>query len=574
MPATRRKQTGAHFTPPELASVLAERLVDYMRCWGGSIRILDPACGDGNLLVAIASALPRNLLFRSTLIGIENDPCSFSVLQTRLRPIGDCRIELLHGDFLEFFDDGGLFVPQQKLDPVDVIIANPPYVRTQVLGAKRARTLALRFGLSGRVDLYQAFLVAMAEHLRVGGLLGVITSNRFLTTRAGAATRRFLRSHFVPLEVIDLGDTKLFDAAVLPALFFGVKRESPPSPGEPVAADFVRIYEEVDPSAKCIRKANSVVDLVRQPRTGFFAVNKVVYRVATGKLAVPKDEGQPWRMVTKAERAWLDQIHAAAACTIGAVARIRVGIKTTADKVFIRSDWHSLPSDCRPEERHLKPLLSHEDAAKWKPSPPKRSCKRVLYTHEVVDGRRRPICFNEQSPTWKYLLSHRSELVSRSYVVEAGRRWYEIWVPQDPGAWSLPKIVFPDISPEPRFFLDRCGCIVNGNCYWITTNDPDDEDLLLLILGVCNSSVMTQYHELAFQNKLYSQRRRYLTQYVQEYPLPDRNTQESKRLIAIVRALVVKDMPEKQQKSLEAEIDKLLAKAFGVPLSPATDTLD
>ncbi len=88
------------------------------------------------------------------------------------------------------------------------------------MGAKRAQALAERFGLSGRVDLYQAFLVAMAKQLRPGGILGVITSNRFLTTRGGMATRRFLRLNFDIVELVDLGDTKLFEAAVLPASAF------------------------------------------------------------------------------------------------------------------------------------------------------------------------------------------------------------------------------------------------------------------------------------------------------------------------------------------------------------------
>ena len=96
------------------------------------------------------------------------------------------------------------------LHPIDVVIANPPYVRTQVLGAKQAQALAKRFGLSGRIDLYQAFTRAMADVLRTGGVLGLLTSNRFLTTKSGAALRHILRTEFKLTSVFDLGDTKLF----------------------------------------------------------------------------------------------------------------------------------------------------------------------------------------------------------------------------------------------------------------------------------------------------------------------------------------------------------------------------
>ena len=148
--------------------------------------------------------------------------------------------------------------------------------------------------------------------------------------------------------------------------------------------------------------------------------------------------------------------------------------------------------------------------------------------------------------------------------MDAGRNWYEIWVPQDPQAWRLPKIIFPDISPEAKFFLDRSGCVVDGNCYWITTNDPEDEDLLFLILGVANSSILTCYHELCFQNKLYAQRRRYLTQYIQQYPLPSRELVECQRIVDLVRQLTECDLSPPQQKRLEKQLDVWVAKAFGM----------
>lgn len=222
MPHDKQKQTGAHFTPQPLADLVARRLAHQLWRFEGPLRILDPACGDGNLLVAMAQALPAEARRRSTLVGIEDDIESFDTLTRRLAKMeGIPPADLRNGDFLDLVDEGSMFQSLLPIDPVDVVIANPPYVRTQVLGAKRAQHLAAKFGLEGRVDLYQAFLVAMAEALRPGGVLGVITSNRFLTTKAGVSTRRFLRSQFDLLEIVDLGDTKLFGAAVLPALIFG-----------------------------------------------------------------------------------------------------------------------------------------------------------------------------------------------------------------------------------------------------------------------------------------------------------------------------------------------------------------
>lgn len=606
MSMTRRKVTGAHFTPPDLAALVCERLMPLVRNLPGPLRVLDPACGDGNLLQAIAATLPEGNSQQVTLIGIENDPDSFRSLVARQGDLGNCRVELIQADFLECIGSVP-FVSRKRnqasiadrstnhcpaplefdvpvagegttghgaMAPVDVIIANPPYVRTQVLGSERARALASRFGLSGRIDLYQVFLTAMAQQLRPGGLLGVITSNRFLTTQGGMNTRHLLRTSFDLLEVIDLGDTKLFAAAVLPALVFARKRREGGITDCPITPKFVRIYEaangdEVIGTAGVGQSASSILDCLRGPQAGRYTVNGTPYRVTTGRLLTPSDDARPWAMLTDDELAWLERIHQASTIRIADVANVRVGIKTTADSVFIRNDWQSLPAEIRPETKHLRPILSRENATRWLPRQRRTTPdSRVLYTHEVVDGRRRALRFDHLSPTWRYLLEHRERLESRKYVIAAGRAWYEVWVPQDPLAWQLPKIVFPDISPDARFFLDRQGHVVDGNCYWITTNEPDNEDLLLLILGVANSTVMTRYHDLAFQNRLYAQRRRHLTQYIAEYPLPDPRCSISQQISTAVRRLVDHPLSPDMQLALESEVDRLVATAFG--LDPST----
>ncbi|HJT36760.1 MAG TPA: N-6 DNA methylase [Pirellulales bacterium] len=574
MPVTKRKATGAHFTPPDLARLVAERVAALISDLKGPLRVLDPACGDGNLLCAINDALPREMRPRVTLVGIENDEASFASLRARQQTFDGCRTDLVRGDFLEFFGDNDLFGSGEPLEPVDCIIANPPYVRTQVLGARRAQQLAARFGLSGRVDLYQAFLVAMARQLRPGGILGVITSNRFLTTRGGLATRRFLRTKFDLIEIVDLGDTKFFEAAVLPALVFARKLGDAAEANRRQEPSFVRIYEETADGNGDTRQFASLVESLRRPLPGLVRVNGCRYRIATGRLPLASDDAKPWTLLSGGEADWVAAIDSKAQCRIGDVAKVRVGIKTTADSVFIRRDWETLPGEIRPEPRHLRRLLSQEDAAKWRPLEAGGPQRRVLYTHEVVDARRRAIRFAASSPTWKYLLSRREKLESRKYVIDAGRAWYEIWVPQDPEAWSLPKIVFPDISPDARFFWDATGAIVDGNCYWITANDPADEELLLFILGIANSALISRYHDLAFQNKLYSQRRRHLTQYITEYPLPDRHAAPCRKMVKLVRRLVQEPLAGEDRARLEATIDELVAQAFGMEWPDVMGTPD
>ena len=84
--------------------------------------------------------------------------------------------------------------------------------------------------------------MAMTESLKDNGILGVITSNRYLSTKSGESVRKFLSENYEILELIDLGDTKLFDAAVLPAIFIGKKKKNKSR----LIANFIKIYEELN----------------------------------------------------------------------------------------------------------------------------------------------------------------------------------------------------------------------------------------------------------------------------------------------------------------------------------------
>ena len=85
----------------------------------------------------------------------------------------------------------------------------------------------------------------------------------------------------------------------------------------------------------------------------------------------------------------------------------------------------------------------------------------------------------------------------------------------------------------------------------------------MLIQGIANSKLMTKYHDLVFNNKLYSGRRRYFTQYVEKYPLPDFKSEKSKEIITIVKKLNhTKD--ETKISKLENQLEILVAESFGV----------
>ena len=150
----------------------------------------------------------------------------------------------------------------------------------------------------------------------------------------------------------------------------------------------------------------------------------------------------------------------------------------------------------------------------------------------------------------EYLYQHYEQLSARSYVQKAHRNWYEIWVPQNPDSWKSRKIVFRDISETPQFWLDESGAIVNGDCYWIEINSDVSEDMVYLTLAVVNSRFIEKYYDTKFHTKLYSGKRRFMTQYVEDFPLPSLDNPYAQKAIDVVKQIISGLSSEEESRSI------------------------
>lgn len=554
------KAHGAIYTPTGLADFVARQMLLTLPgpIVGSDLRILDPALGEGQLAISVLDALASHAPASVELHGYDTDVHA-------LRTASDCiasrfptvTLHLHNRDFLDFAISSrnagipDLFTQRRRPHRYDLIIANPPYVRTQVLGSALARRLARDWSLAGRVDLYYAFLLAIAEVLAPDGVAGVIVSNRFMTTKSGASVRKALPNRFTIKRLWDLGDTKLFDAAVLPAvLILGSPTESPGKP-----PPFTSIYETTDDwqsEASDVMEALNRYNVVRVSDGRRF-------RVQHGVLPSSSNSTDTWRVATPATDSWLRTVTDHTWETLGSVGKVRVGVKTCADAVFIRDDWHTMPHDSRPEL--LRPLMTHHLARSYRPHRPS-TYPEILYPHDVVAGRRCAVDLADYPRAAAYLRTHRQALERRKYVTASGRHWYEIWVPQDPSAWPLNKLVWRDISATPTFWLDLDGMVVNGDCYWWLP-DSGADDLLWLAAGVANSNFIAQFYDHCFNNRLYAGRRRFMTQYVKTFPLPDPRREISQGICrAAKRAYDNCDTPELAR--FQREVDDMVLRAFGL----------
>ena len=61
---------------------------------------------------------------------------------------------------------------------------------------------------------------------------------------------------------------------------------------------------------------------------------------------------------------------------------------------------------------------------------------------------------------------------------------------------------------------------------------------MYLALAVANSSFIEKYYDVRFNTKLYSGKRRFMTQFVEQFPLPSTNSVQSVKAISLVKSII------------------------------------
>jgi type I restriction-modification system DNA methylase subunit len=99
----RVKAGGIHYTPAPLAGFLAAMIVRNLPRTEGLINVLDPACGDGGLLLAFANAVPQQIRQRLVLTGYETDSEALDCAAATLKECAVAGISLRNEDFQMVF---------------------------------------------------------------------------------------------------------------------------------------------------------------------------------------------------------------------------------------------------------------------------------------------------------------------------------------------------------------------------------------------------------------------------------------------------------------------------------------
>jgi hypothetical protein len=189
IPATRRRETGAWYTPPALAAQVVGRALEA--CPIPLPVVCDPACGGGAFLLAASEHLAARGHDRAAIVArmvaLDIEPAAVAATTSALErwcggaasptaAVGDALVDAWPG------------CP-------DVVVGNPPFLSqlsaSTARSPSRARHLRDRWGpaAAGYVDEAALFLLAAARTVKPAGVVALLLPEPFLATRSASSVR-------------------------------------------------------------------------------------------------------------------------------------------------------------------------------------------------------------------------------------------------------------------------------------------------------------------------------------------------------------------------------------------------
>lgn len=211
LPDDTRSRLGAYYTPPPLA----ERLVTMATRAGvnwETCRVLDPACGGGAFLSAVAAPLAKAAAGKSPakflsdiearLKGFEIDPfaawLSQAFLEATLMPLcqrAGRRLPVL----VEVCNSLTVQEPREREEHYDLVIGNPPYGRVSLSADMRERYSR---SLYGHANLYGLFTDLAIRFTRASsGVIAYVTPTSFLAGEYFKSLRGLLTKSARPVNI-------------------------------------------------------------------------------------------------------------------------------------------------------------------------------------------------------------------------------------------------------------------------------------------------------------------------------------------------------------------------------------
>ena len=423
-------------------------------------------------------------------------------------------------EFAEVFIDGGF----------DAILANPPYVRQELIKDQKPRLKSV-FGplFSGTADLYVFFYLRGLQLLGPGGMLAYISSNKWFRAGYGEKLRAHIAKTTTVQTILDFHDLPVFEAVAYPMIFTAAKR--PPAESHTATLAEPPDLEPPYPDVKeVVTKYGHQMPATALGRDGTWHLHSLAAQKTASHFT--KAAGSPLRSLLGSD--------------------FYRGLSTGLNEAFVIDDAtrKSILAADPGSKKVIKPYLAGKDVKRWHLEDRKLW---IIYSTWDFDIAKFP-------GVAKHLKRFETQLKARP---ECRANRYKWWCMARYGSeyvtyFDKPKIVSTKVSVRPTFTLDTGGHYLGNTSYFATVTE---EALEHFVLAVLNSSTFHRYAKETFVGK---QSGWYEVQPagLENFPIPSASAADRSAVGALAQKCL--DAKGVGCEAWEKEIDERVAALYGL----------
>lgn len=417
-------------------------------------------------------------------------------------------------EFPEILDEEG------NLIGFDVVVGNPPYFAlSKKQNLRYVKDNYQTYDQTG--DIYVLFYELACKIAKKGGLIGFITSNKWLRANYGYLLRDFLAKETTPLLLIDFNGSKIFTEASVDTN--------------------ILLYQNALPTQINMQAI--------QIKTLKGLENDIAQLVDKQSIIIKNLEATGWKIANDAEYELKNKIEQKGVALRDWNIQIYFGIKTGFNKAFVISE--EVKNDLLQQDVNnqtiIKPLLRGRNIRRYAYQ---SENLYLIHTHNgIKDKKIQPIDVLNDYPTiFQYLQQFQTDLEARQ---DKGYHWANLRNCVYFDLLEKPKIIYPDIAQGLNFVLDKQGYFINNSAYFLDTDN-------LYILALLNSKVLNYYYNYVTV-QLGTQAQRAFTIYIEQLPIPQISPEAQTPFIDLVGKIMdlKAQNPQADTSALEREIDEL-----------------
>lgn len=515
-----QKKLGAVFTPKWLADKVTQTAWQHWNKLHRTGRIVksvaDVSCGTGVFLSSARDYFGKEV----SLYGCDIDETSIEFAKTLNEAYGlNARLECI--DPLINLQKDSLFSSEQKNNKFDVLIGNPPYIRSQNLSSKYIQALRSKYSdiISGNFDLSILFIEHALRSLSEGGIASYITTSKFMHSSYGKEICERLRTNSRILNIVDFKDAQLF----------------------PDHTTYVSVitFANLSPAKKFTvthypNKISSSTDL-RKPQT--FSLNTSIL------------DKFPWNLATDQAQSIINKLNSPELIPINHLfPSILQGLRTGKNDVFVLKNDSSEGF----EKKYLRTFASGEEIRSLQIH---RNRFQLMYPYETESSGDIALVnetrLEQDAPNiYQYLLSKKESLVDRD--LDKNGAWYAFSRVQNLHLPQTKKILVKEMMPSSQFAADIQGDVAIASGYALINRAMDDDDLKLWS-AVLSTPVM-EFTIRQNGTQLHSGWFRLLKHHLEAVRLPRLDNNELHRARKIVNELYKNPSSEQAWNTLDDEI--------------------